>query len=61
MEQKEIIKINKRKDKWDSDELIKLIKSEDKKQIKIKEYQPLSGVPDSPTKRLILELLSKKS
>lgn len=36
MEQKEIIKIIKTKDNWDSNDLIKLIESQDKKQIKIK-------------------------
>jgi len=36
MEQKEIIKIIKTKDNWDSTDLIKEIKSQDKKMIKIK-------------------------
>jgi len=35
MEQKEIIKIIKSKDIWQSDELIKVIKAQDKKTIKI--------------------------
>lgn len=35
MEQKKIIKLIKTKDNWNSNELINLIKSEDKKQVKI--------------------------
>lgn len=36
MEQNEIIKIIKTKDKWESKELIEFIKLQDKKQVKIK-------------------------
>lgn len=36
MEQDDIIKIIKKKDNWDSKELIKTIKEKDKKQVKIK-------------------------